>query len=565
MRTAVYCLRNPILRTSLLLGAMAVTVAGAESGCTQATGGSSSTGSDTAPGEKIGSVGLRLALPGGEPIQSIAWTITGPSGAATVVRTGTVNVQNSEVISFLVGNIPAGTNFDVSLSGTSPDGSVTCSGSAQFDVVARTTTNVSVALQCNASPPQSGSALINGTTYNCAAVSSVTANPAETTVGNEVALSGSATGPNTGALTYAWSASSGSFDPPSAAQANFTCAAAGVATLTLTVGDGAVPNGDSCNPALSSTTIQIQCDVAGSDAGLGSDSGTTSEAGADATDGSATPVQTLVTTIDPGAAPIAVTINQGTAIGEGSLNGATPFTLTNLAADPKNTQTIVSAVNPFLATGTVPDTAAGFCDYSGATPTRISYVTGAKFETTAPGTVGADPMVPMAPFYFPLVYNTTNTTAGNAFGGQPPIIGLFDWRPKDIDEALVAAESDDNGKTWFFMQTVLELNPDYTNQISGGFSSTQTSTGCPATVGSTNANFVSANGSQADDGWGHAAILQLPGAGNVKTGQFLYMLDRNTNNIPGTSTEIVDGNPLWVINLAPGSAIGGGSSNKFPL
>ena len=44
-------------------------------------------------------------------------------------------------------------------------------------------------------------------------------------------------------------------------------------------------------------------------------------------------------------------------------------------------------------------------------------------------------MVPMAPFYFPLVYTTTNTPTGNAFGGQPPIIGLFDWRPKDIDEA----------------------------------------------------------------------------------------------------------------------------------
>ena len=66
----------------------------------------------------------------------------------------------------------------------------------------------------------------------------------------------------------------------------------------------------------------------------------------------------------------------------------------------------------------------------------------------------------------------------------------------------------------------------------------------------TNANFTSANGSQADDGWGHAAIIQLPGVGNVKTGQFQYLLDRNTNNIPGTSTEIVDVSPLWVIGLA---------------
>jgi hypothetical protein len=246
----------------------------------------------------------------------------------------------------------------------------------------------------------------------------------------------------------------------------------------------------------------------------------------------------------------AVTINQGTAIGEGSLNGATPFTLTNLAADPNNTQTIQSATNPFLSTGTVPDAAFGFCDYSGATPVRVNHVTGAKFETTAPGTAGADPMAPMAPFYFPLVYDTVNTPTDNAFGGKAPIIGLFDWRPKDIDEALVAAESDDDGKTWFFMQDVLELFPDLTDPVSGGFSSTATATGCPTTVTGTNANATSANGSTADDGWGHAAIIQLPGVGNIKTGQFLYMLDRNPAN--------VDVAPLFVINLT-------GSSNKFPI
>ncbi|HUJ61952.1 MAG TPA: hypothetical protein VLX92_25780 [Kofleriaceae bacterium] len=256
--------------------------------------------------------------------------------------------------------------------------------------------------------------------------------------------------------------------------------------------------------------------------------------------------QVMVTTIDPGVLPIAVTINQGTAIGEGSANGATPSTLTNVAADAMNTQTITSAVNPFGAVGHVPDTAAGFCDYTGATPKRVSYVTGAKFETTA----GSDPMVAMAPFYFPLVYETTNTPTGNAFGGQPPVIGLFDWRPKDIDEALVVAESDDRGHSWYFMQTVLELDPDYTNPISGGYSATATDTGCPATIGDTNANKTAANGSTADDGWGHAAIIQLPGAGNVKTGQFLYMLDRNPTS--------VDSAPLWVIDLTQ-------SSNKFPI
>ena len=171
--------------------------------------------------------------------------------------------------------------------------------------------------------------------------------------------------------------------------------------------------------------------------------------------------QTLLVSVDPGVVASAALINQGTAIGEGAQNGATPSTLTNVAADPNNSQTVISATNPFLAKGNVPDTAAGFCSYSGdGGPTRISYVTGAKFESAGDGGFGTDPLVPMAPFYFPMVYTSVNTPTGNAFGGQPPMIGLFDWRPKDIDEAVVVAESDDFGKTWYFMQTVLELNPD---------------------------------------------------------------------------------------------------------
>lgn len=251
----------------------------------------------------------------------------------------------------------------------------------------------------------------------------------------------------------------------------------------------------------------------------------------------------LVTTIDPGATAAKALINLGTAIGQGSGNGSTPFTLSDLAGDAMNTETVTSAVDPFNSTGNVPHPAAGFCTY-GTAAARVNHVTGAKFETAQ-----TDPMVAMAPFYFPLVYTTPNTTTGNAFGGHAPIIGLFDWRPKDIDEALVVAESDDYGQSWYFMQTVLELDPDYGNPISGGYVANATDTGCPTTIADTNANHTSSNGSVADDGWGHAAILQLPGA-DIKTGQVLYMLDRSPAN--------VDSAPLRAIALPA-------SSNKFPI
>ena len=144
-----------------------------------------------------------------------------------------------------------------------------------------------------------------------------------------------------------------------------------------------------------------------------------------------------------------------------------------------------------------------------------------------------------------------NTTTANAFGGKPPIIGLFDWRPKDIDEAVVVAESDDDGKTWYFMQTVLELNPDYTNPISGGYSAAVHQHRLPRHrhqherqlhVGQRRRPRTTAGGTP--------RIIQLPGAGNATDGgQFLYLLDRNTNNIPRHATQIVDDAPLHVIHL----------------
>jgi hypothetical protein len=500
--------------------------------------------------DSTGTIGARLQIGAGVTLDAVTYVISGPGSFS---KTGTVDLTEATGFSFTIGGIPAGNGYTIVLTATSTDGATTCAGSATFHVTPRTTTQVTVHLDCH-QPSGTGSVGINGTTNVCPLIDAVSASPDEVAVGDTVSLTSAAHDPDNGPspLSFQWMATSGTFSDPSAPNPRFMCAAVGIATVTLTVSDGDATPG--CPATL---TTLVSCTPA-----LATDGGDATTAATDASDAAAKPPQALVTTIDVGVLPTTVAINQGTAIGQGAGNGATPFTLTNLAADPKNTQTtIVTDAGDFLATGTVPDTAAGFCSYpgDGGAPTRISYVTGAKFETAGlDGGVGSDPMVSMTPFYFPMVYTTTNTPTGNAFGGQPPIIGLFDWRPKDIDEALVVAESDDNGKTWFFMQTVLELNPDYTNPISGGFSPTATSTGCPATLGSTNANFTSANGSQADDGWGHATILQLPGAGNVKTGQFLYLLDRNTNDIPGQTVSIVDDAPLHVINLTE-------SSNKFPI
>ena len=60
----------------------------------------------------------------------------------------------------------------------------------------------------------------------------------------------------------------------------------------------------------------------------------------------------------------------------------------------------------------------------------------------------------MQPYYFPVV-------AGRGRHLQ----GYFDYRPKDIDEAVAAAFSDDAGQSWTFQQKVLELRTTCPNQV----------------------------------------------------------------------------------------------------
>ncbi|MGA2836362.1 MAG: fibronectin type III domain-containing protein [Acidimicrobiales bacterium] len=96
--------------------------------------------------------------------------------------------------------------------------------------------------------------------------------------------------------------------------------------------------------------------------------------------------------------------------------------------------------------------------------------------------------LPFAPAYFPHVVK-------NADGS---LTGYFDYRPKDADEALVAATSTDNGKDWTYDGEALEENPGY----------------CP----SADIN---------DDGEGHANVITV--GGNA----YLYTLPRAAGDMQG--------------------------------
>jgi hypothetical protein len=121
----------------------------------------------------------------------------------------------------------------------------------------------------------------------------------------------------------------------------------------------------------------------------------------------------------------------------------------------------------------------------------------------------------MQPYYFPFVV-----------GQGKHLQGYFDWRPKDIDEGVAAAFSDDAGFTWTFQQKVLELR-----------------TTCPTMPQKDpdgDKDYVSPDNSDNgdDDGQGHQYIIKVPGH------TYLYTLVRAAGHIDVDDLSIHDLTPL---------------------
>jgi hypothetical protein len=109
----------------------------------------------------------------------------------------------------------------------------------------------------------------------------------------------------------------------------------------------------------------------------------------------------------------------------------------------------------------------------------------------------------MQPYYFPFIT-----------GHGSHLQGYFDYRPKDIDEAVAAAYSTDTGRTWIFQQRVLELRTTCPNQLQKDPDGDKD-----------NKNDGSNDDNGDDDGQGHQFILKINGH------TYLYTLDRAVNHI----------------------------------
>jgi hypothetical protein len=214
-------------------------------------------GADThTPGsqEALGKVGVELQLSTGGTINSASYTITGPKG---FTKAGTIDLSSATKLSATIGGLPAGTGYTITLTATTTDGSTSCGGSAGFDVLARKTTAVTVALACHEAP-HTGSVLVSGKLNVCPSIDGIDTNPAEVQVGGTIALAATAhdsdAGPNP--LTFAWSASAGTLSSATVQSPQFTCTAPGSATVTLTVSDG-----DPAATCTDTLTAQVNCTV----------------------------------------------------------------------------------------------------------------------------------------------------------------------------------------------------------------------------------------------------------------------------------------------------------------
>ncbi len=253
---------------SLVLGVALSLLVGAFTGCS---------------GEKAkvstGSLVANLIVAPGIDETAISYEITGNG----IDLTGTIPVTSNPVTASIAG-IPVGTAYTIKLS--TADG--LCSGSSPFDVTAGQTTNVSVQIQC-ANTPQQGEVDVSGNFVLCPTISSAIAAPATVNVGGTIQVNANAQNLSGGTLTYAWTATAGSFADPTAAGTAYMCSAAGAQTLTIKASNG------TCSDSLS---MNVTCAGAGPTCGNGVvDTGETCDTAIPAGQTGACP--TSCTTTDP--------------------------------------------------------------------------------------------------------------------------------------------------------------------------------------------------------------------------------------------------------------------------
>jgi hypothetical protein len=191
-----------------------------------------------------GTLSINLVVGQGVDVAEIDYEING-NGVDPI--TGKIAVE-SNLVTAAVAGIPSGTGYTINLF-TPAGASVSCSGSATFNVIANQTTTVQVQIECGALPGGRGTIDITAPINTCPILTAVVASPTHVDVGGTIYVNATVKNLSLDALTYAWTATAGTFADASAAKTTYTCSEAGSRRLTIKVVSG-------CSDSLS---VEVKC------------------------------------------------------------------------------------------------------------------------------------------------------------------------------------------------------------------------------------------------------------------------------------------------------------------
>jgi hypothetical protein len=203
----------------------------------------------------FGDVIMTVTVPAGVEVQSAQYTLDDKVNTPSAGVMGGSQPERQFVE--LITHVPASDQYVATVQAESVDGQMICAGSAVVAVMNGVTSRVQVALKCG------GHVLVSiGVSCRDTPLVSFLVSPLAASVGSYVIGQAVSARPDGGALTFTWSAPSGTFADPSAPQTTFTCTQAGPVQVTLQVEDDEL-----CQQSYSSLVTCFSAADAGMDAG----------------------------------------------------------------------------------------------------------------------------------------------------------------------------------------------------------------------------------------------------------------------------------------------------------
>ncbi|MET0596181.1 MAG: hypothetical protein ABW133_26025 [Polyangiaceae bacterium] len=196
-----------------------------------------------------GSIELTLDVAPGVTLNGVGYAISGNGFS----KQGNVDLSQGGTLSAVIGGIPAGDGFVIVITATTPDGSVTCVGTAVFSVRDDMITLVAIHLQCRFRP-KAGKIDVTGVINQCPVFEDVTATPINTGVGGTITFAARIVDPDGPAsaldLTFSNGVTTISQHGQENARLALTCTAPGTDRITLAVTDG---------KCLQTTDVDVTC------------------------------------------------------------------------------------------------------------------------------------------------------------------------------------------------------------------------------------------------------------------------------------------------------------------